>query len=75
MNCKHTYFTPAEEVSNEFSHPVRCDDCNEIVECPHYEIDYADDFNMPTCVDCLAYGSDVVEPMEYDKYEDYLMEV
>lgn len=70
MSCKHTYFTAVDDVMTEYSHPVRCEECRAVVECPHLEIDYGNDFNEPTCVDCLAHGTDVYEPMEYDKYED-----
>lgn len=68
MKCTHPYLVAVDDVT-EYENPVRCEDCQEILECPHYEIDRADDFNDPTCVDCLAHGADVIEPIEFDKYE------
>ena len=74
MKCNHPYLVQTDEVIGDYSHPMRCEDCNEVIECPHYEIDY-EDFSMPTCVDCLAYGEDVVTYPEYDKYEHIREEV
>jgi len=72
MKCTHPYLIKVDDFVGEYMHPVECEECSQIIECPHLEIDNADDFNQPTCIDCLACGIDVLEPIEYDKYQEKL---
>jgi flavoprotein len=68
MKCEHFNLEPVMVEVDDILHPMRCEDCRAVVECPHHEIDKAEDFNDYTCVDCLA--TDVIEPIEYDKYAE-----
>jgi hypothetical protein len=55
--CMHPYVHRIEGKVENICHPVSCEDCGAIVECPHLE--YDDSNTMLECVDCGAWGDDL----------------
>lgn len=50
-DCEHLHVTPLSRTTKigGFDNPITCDDCGEIIECEHEEIEHTE---LPYCTAC-----------------------